>query len=290
MPGGEHLIQSRMLRAVLGLICAAALIPAQVTRKEALNVDGPRPLAKAAEMLEQRYGWAINYEDPPWDYAGDVEDHTDPNWRLQHPGVRHRSLTPKPGRIYLEYEVDDASGRPASPLTVLKALVDAHAAQGNPGIFRVISEAGYFSILPAKVRNAQGHWVEPFRILDTPVSFPAQPRSIGEAIKLLQQQIQQRTGRDLWPGGIGANYMILGRTQAGANNEPAWIALRRIISEPAFGQSAARRMVWHLYYQQGWDWALNLHAAPAEQAAPAFIAPPPAARMGSGPSVATQKL
>jgi|GEM_PF-871830 len=266
-----------MLRILFALLCAAALAPAQGTRTEVLSVDGPRPLALAAELLEQRHGWAINYEDPPWDYAGDVEDRTPAGPRLPNLDPRRRTLVPKSGRIHLEYEVDAATGQPANPLVVLQALVDAHAAWGNPGLFRVVQEEGYFSILPDKVRDAQGRWSEATRILDTPVSFPAQPRSIGEALQVLEQQIQQRAGRRVWQGGVDAKLAILGRTQAGADNEPARVALRRIVNEPAGGTGGpqpSRKMVWHLYYQHGWDWALTLRAAPG-QATPAFIAPPP---------------
>ena len=38
--------------------------------------DGARPLSKAVEELEKRFGWIITYEDAPYLHASDVRDAT----------------------------------------------------------------------------------------------------------------------------------------------------------------------------------------------------------------------
>lgn len=50
-------------------------------------VNAPRPLQQSVQLVNEEYGWAVNYEDPLWDGA-DLVDDTDPAWRAAHPNER----------------------------------------------------------------------------------------------------------------------------------------------------------------------------------------------------------
>src|ERR1700730_11306504 len=54
-----------------------------------ITVQDPRPVAKAIQELEKKYGWRITYEDPPYSQNSDITDVTDFPW----PGVPVQSLS-----------------------------------------------------------------------------------------------------------------------------------------------------------------------------------------------------
>ncbi|MGH6864402.1 MAG: hypothetical protein ACRECN_09105, partial [Methylocella sp.] len=54
-----------------------------------ITVQDPRPVAKAIQELENRYGWQITYEDPPYIHYSVLADVTNSPW----PGVPVQSLS-----------------------------------------------------------------------------------------------------------------------------------------------------------------------------------------------------
>ena len=76
-----------------------------------LTVQGERPVAKAIEELDKRYGWQITYEDPPYRHYSDITDVSDIDWPgvpvqsqsqlqlQQEPGAHRRTLVPKGGSL-----------------------------------------------------------------------------------------------------------------------------------------------------------------------------------------------
>jgi hypothetical protein len=54
-----------------------------------LTVQDARPVAKAIQELENRYGWRITYEDPPYIHNSDITDVTETPW----PGAPVQSLS-----------------------------------------------------------------------------------------------------------------------------------------------------------------------------------------------------
>jgi hypothetical protein len=54
-----------------------------------ITVQDPRPVAKAIEELENRYGWQITCDDPPYNHYSDITDVTITPW----PGATIQSLS-----------------------------------------------------------------------------------------------------------------------------------------------------------------------------------------------------
>src|SRR2546426_6553565 len=53
----------------------------QETKKANLSVQDPRPLAKAIEILEEKYGFVITYEDPRYTHPSEITDVTEKDRR-----------------------------------------------------------------------------------------------------------------------------------------------------------------------------------------------------------------
>jgi hypothetical protein len=79
-----------------------------------ISVVDPRPVAKAVELLEARYGWAITYEDPPYEHDSEIEDVT---ISVRKDGkVEPRVIVPRAG--LLNYTYNDVQ-TPADPTIIL---------------------------------------------------------------------------------------------------------------------------------------------------------------------------
>jgi len=52
-----------------------------------LFASSPRPLMQAVSAVDE-YGWAVNYEDPPYESAYDLIEIASPAWRASHPDIR----------------------------------------------------------------------------------------------------------------------------------------------------------------------------------------------------------
>ncbi|MGH6848622.1 MAG: hypothetical protein ACREC0_14675, partial [Methylocella sp.] len=67
-------------RQVMIAICLMAAFSCNASASpNTITVQGQtgRPVAEAIEELEKRYGWQINYEDPPYVHYSDIVEVTD---------------------------------------------------------------------------------------------------------------------------------------------------------------------------------------------------------------------
>ena len=60
---------TRMLTAALLVACSVGL---GAQSKDDLFVNDPRPVAEMARKIEQQTGWTITYEDPSYQFGGDI--------------------------------------------------------------------------------------------------------------------------------------------------------------------------------------------------------------------------
>src|SRR5205823_621062 len=125
-----------------GSTTAATLLLASVTYGQAgpqvviFSATDPRPLAKAAELFERRYGIPISYEDVAYAYDGDVIDQINPEDKKTHPDVR--ALIPKGGSVELRGQAGAIAHTPSDARLMLQTVLDGHAKAGNPGEFALL--------------------------------------------------------------------------------------------------------------------------------------------------------
>ena len=87
----------RASHVVIAMGLMAAFLGGVSASPNTITVQNPRPVAKAIEELETRYGWQITYEDPPYVYYGDLTDVTDfgrPEVPVQSQSQLHAALQP----------------------------------------------------------------------------------------------------------------------------------------------------------------------------------------------------
>jgi hypothetical protein len=119
------------------LVTCAGLFAADVAGPELqLSISDPRPVAKAVELLSQRHGLVITYEDPPYAFEGDLKDVTAEVSRSPvAPG--HRVLVPR-GSMTLTYSVSQATGTPEHADALIRNVLDTHLAAGGGSQFELI--------------------------------------------------------------------------------------------------------------------------------------------------------
>ncbi len=245
-------------------------VSGQATSQVQLSVQDARPLAKAAEVLEARYGWQVSYEDVAYANAGDILDVTSNVVKPEnlHAGAEPKKvLIPKGGPILLAYDINAATRIPESPETVLKSLLDIHQKNGYPGQFSVQQAGHYFHIIPTKVKNESGILAASSSPFDVLVSFPEEERNVFDAIKLLYEEVNgNNSGAKIGLGVLPLGILDKSKVVIGANYEPARSVLRRILTtcrwkDPEIERLAPKKdLSWQMFY--GPDikkYALNIH-------------------------------
>lgn len=164
----------------------------------AQTVSGPRPLADAADWLQARRHWRITYEDPLWEFPGDMVETL--------PGKRAFDR-PSPTFLGIRPAQLDLSGLPASPGPALRQLVERHDARANPGHFTVREEGGYFHILPSAAMDRYGRLKSRWSLLETVITIPKKFRMLNEGFRLVGAAVSRETGVyvDVSTGGLAGN-------------------------------------------------------------------------------------
>lgn len=243
---------SIMVCAILGAN-SAAVKKHFLAQPETLSVNTPRPVGAAMQMLERKYGFVITYEDAPYIHETDIEDHTVPEWKLAHPNG-HRALSPKRGSLEITYQTPPGPIKPDEIRSVIQKILDAHAEKNNPGRFRVLQEGEMFHVIPIQVRGSSGSMMSVNSILDTPISFPEQKRTLNETLEIIANSVSKARGIKFIVGTVPMNLVLRTYSRQGATNEKARDAL---IS--AF-KVTNTKLSWRILYGPGWKWyVLNVH-------------------------------
>lgn len=234
-----------------------------------LSVDEPRPVAKAMELLQSQYGWVITYEDPRYVHESDLMDvayKVRKDFHKYEPGKAPKLLVPRNGPLNLSYEVSPETGRPEDPAEVIQTVLNAHAANGNPGLFRLEQTGEVFHVVPAQVKDRDGRWVEHSSILDVPIILAEQERSGWQLLNDICREVSRATQTRVEVGTIPTNLFIQKRSRIGAAHEPASDVLLRLF------QATKRKLTWRLLYSPD-AYALNVRLLP-EPASPEMESPP----------------
>jgi hypothetical protein len=223
-----------------------------------LSVEAPRPLAAAAALLESRFGWMITYEDPIYDASTDAVDVTEEVSRSPpSPGDADRVLVPRSGKIRVE--IVPPGNQPLDAKAALDQVLEAHAAAGNAGVFRLEQQGRLLHIIPRGVNDRRGRLVEQTPLLN--LSITAQPRRGGNrgrsGLVVLEEIIRALNGDDRAEVSIGVapgNLLQQHRSRLKARDEEARSVLRRLVLE------LERDVSWRLYNDPGTaSFVLNLH-------------------------------
>ncbi|MGH6812068.1 MAG: hypothetical protein ACREDM_06875, partial [Methylocella sp.] len=67
----------RARQAMIAICLLAAFLGNASASPKTITVQSGRRVAEAVQELEKRYGWQINYEDPPYVHYSDIVEVTD---------------------------------------------------------------------------------------------------------------------------------------------------------------------------------------------------------------------
>lgn len=180
-------------RAILLAAALLALLPLPGSAQLAIRVDGPRPLHMAAEQLQNFSGIAVNYEDPAYAEAGDLElVKNEPGVR---PKVREGFRFPRASKLDYLIPEDAQAFRLEDVERIARDLVKLHHEQGGAGWFRVFTAHGQVYIAPAGIRDAEGKRVEVTPLMETHLEAyeaPLRTETGGGAFVDLAQRISRR--------------------------------------------------------------------------------------------------
>lgn len=245
-----------------------------------LTVESSRPVAKAVEILIERYIAAITYEDPQYAYSGDMQDvasqvrrDVDKLGSAPIPKV----IVPRGGELAIRYPAS------AGIATILQKLVGAGADAGVSPRFRFLQSKGMYHIVPAEAKGEDGGWSPQKSVLDYPISIPEVDRDAYDLLRSICIATGEAAGvRVLLGVGLGsgpvdqdtnaskAGEMTARPYRLGADNEPAREVLMRALTAiaPQHGN-----LTWLLYFgneQTERKYVLNLVSVPevASQAKP----------------------
>ena len=230
---------------------------------ETVVIRSGRPVDDATRKLEAAYGWAITYEDPPRIFEGDLEDATarirKDGKSASEPGVMQILL---PRIVVFSFALDDrpkvAPGtrapEEAARAAILEMLKGYAASVGGAEMFALSDSNGIFHIVPTQRKDASGKLEKIVPVLDTVVSIPPGQRTVRELVMAVCQSVATQMGVRL-DGELNGNGARQRTTQiASLPNESARSILSRIFAELAM----PRPISWHMYYQPGWGYALNV--------------------------------
>ena len=226
---------------VVGARMGFALPPQFNTQEFKLAVQEVRPMAKAAELMAQKYGIRITYEDLPLiEYS-----------QLQKPGIISISL-PSPRSV-----------PPPRPIDIVQLVLDNYAKNGNPGVFRVKENDGAFQIIPAMIIDSRGRALEAVPILDAHISFPSYERNGFDTLQTIANAVSLSAGIKVNFGLAPYKWLMQQKLTIGANNEVARDVLLR-----ALDSTGAKLIWWLLYDPHNRSYGLSIDAAMVEEKTP----------------------
>ena len=202
-------------------------------------IDDTRPLEVASQLLSQKLGVPISYEEAAWLSEKDIVRASDLPSNVGITSPNQTTRVPKGGTISIT--VSPASR--ANIVATAQNAIDTHRRNKNPGEFKIVRFGDEeYSIVADFAEDARGTIVRQNNPLDQRISFPEADRTLTETLELIYRS-----------AGTAAHSTIvrvapspsksLDRVILGARNEVARDVLARALRRP--GQ--VKRM-WSLRY------------------------------------------
>ena len=184
----------RLSRAAsFGIFCC---YPA-LCQREISSLNSPRPLSALSVRLAD-LGYAVTYEEAPYDHADLITDVRPSGQRYLHirflPVAFHLASGTPQGEVSPVNPSPLQSQQKALDHATLLRMIQEYNDSGNPGRFRVIFEGDYAHIVPSS-RTVDGRTVDFQPILSTRVQMPPGPTSCMTALQDLFLAI--RTSREV---------------------------------------------------------------------------------------------
>jgi len=189
-----------------------------------ITVQGGRPVDKAIQELEKRYGWRITYEDPPYSHYSDISVVTDlrlPAVPVQSPSqlqsLQGKSrLVPKGGSLSFTLPSADPD-----KLGAVEALVNSYNASRGGKVFAVERGTGLLHVVPRQKTGSSGTLEPVTPILDTVITVEPKERTAAALIEEICKKISIATNTDVALGSGPLNMLVQTKTSIGGSGKTA---------------------------------------------------------------------
>ena len=200
-----------------------------------INATGSRPLLQAIEALQQKYGWAISYEDPqyPPDAPGTANAPSPPNRRHAYFADR------QDGGFSVQFS-RGPNGKPEEA-SVLRTVIEAYNQSNGTAEFKLEESAGSFAVIGVGVRGANNQIEEQQPVLSLPISLPSQQRTVTDTISLICRGASE-AGKVSVSLAVDPGQLATLKTVVGGDSEAARTLLTRTL------ESAGNGLYWQLLY------------------------------------------
>lgn len=226
-------------------------------RRIKISVKNGRPVAEAIKIIEQRFGWAITYEDPRYLNASEISDVTEKVRRDLDkfpPGQAPRVLVPKGGNLTFEYDAGTESS-PPDPNLIVQQLLAAHVTSGNAGRFVMESAEDVIHVVPTAVKDASGKLTLQKSILDQVITLPTKERTGQQTLEDVCAAVSKATKQHVVVGTIPLRLFVSHKDRQETKNLKARDALIRLFQRTA----SDANLTWQLFYDPGVKmYALNI--------------------------------
>jgi hypothetical protein len=202
-----------------------------------LDVSGPRPLAEAARMLEQRFKRVATYEDTLYVHPDDT--------------IRDQGrIVPRGGRISIQYaDADDLA-------SVLDRSIDAYARANLPGAFDARHQGEVHHIVPRSFRSDRGETVARLPLLDETIVIPAQERDGLQLVEEIIHRVGAARNETINVGTVPTNALVQQRAGGALSGKASDLLLDLF-------RGIGRSYSWQLLNQPGTrEFVLNIHDVP----------------------------
>lgn len=239
------------------LPCGSATIAQESA--ETISVAAPRPIDGAIRELTRRYGWVISYEDPPYEFGGDIEDVTRATRKeaTQPLEIGSVSAIKDPRREAISVSFDTVVDRRNKIIEdqVIGKILDTY--RENFGTTFVLREDkdGRRIVVPDTARDSSGTLKPAKRLLDTKLNAPTAEENGEEVLQALCRELTRSTGVKV----ILASYPANALRHPVKDLDYSGLSSAREILEGLFASFPdGDRYSWAFLYQPGYGYGLNI--------------------------------
>jgi len=239
------------------------------TEKATLTVQDPRPVAKALEELEAKYGWVITYEDPLYVHPSETSDVTAQvrkDLAKFRPGEAPRVLIPAGGSLAITYDVSADTKVPVDRDAVVRKVLDANQTPGGVSRFRLEREKGseMLHAIPTVTKTAAGVFAQHTAVLDAVISISQGDRSSLQTLQAICEAVSQATGTQVVLGTVPIGPFMNHRDSEVVVSQKA----RDVLVQTLTRVGGSTNLSWQLLFDPGLKtYYLNIHVVPAVKAA-----------------------
>lgn len=258
----RQIVLSSVCFAVVSVFVGSGLVirarEPQRNQKTNLSVEDSRPVAKAITILEATYGWVITYEDPPYAYAGDIDDITEKvrkDLDKFKPGQAPKVLIPKERTLSFEYDVGQTN-LPSDPALVVQRLLDAHRASGGSGEFIIEKVDKIIHVIPSSIRDKSGKLTHTKPVLDAVIGLPAKQRNGLQTLQAMCDAISKAAHVRVVVGTVPIGLLVHHEDKKGVTFGKARQALVEFLQRLGNGVHFSWQL---LYGPDAKMYALNIH-------------------------------